>query len=180
MTMLFTPLDCERALSKRISWYTQDMIFRNPQERIALPKAPSVAVKAGHGQYIRLDGWVTMMIKILTWDDNLNRNGYRDTLNIVNRIISGIQDEVVLDNSFMLQDHPIEFELIEDPAFDYYSYFLGMILVRYGLMSYGPADQPLNEVGPDTSTIVVNKGIVTGVTDPTVNPPPLSREDLFG
>src|ERR1700733_5071731 len=110
--MLFTPRDLEGALARAIRYWTANMRFKTPFDRGATPvslavyegfipsyqagpsaiqqgpKAPSVAVRVPSGHYRRMDGDATVNIAILTWDDNLERTGYMDVLNIIDRIIN--------------------------------------------------------------------------------------------
>ncbi len=191
--MLFTASDLEYALVKAIKIWTADMRFKSPTDRGAVPvpisvftglipsyqagptavqqtpKAPSIAVKVSSGHYRRLDGDATVNMAILTWDDDLARSGYRDVLNIINRLANGMLETVILAKAFMLlQDtvgeESITFDLIEDPNIDFHPYTLGMVTAKYGLMAAGPDDAPYGDVGPDTLSW-------TGPNHPSVGEP---------
>jgi hypothetical protein len=171
--VFFTAADLERELAKAIVIWTADMRFKSPTDRGAVPvpisvfighipsfqsgptavqqtpKAPSIAVKVSSGHYRRMDGDATINMAILTWDDAIERTGYTDVLNIINRLSNGMLENIVLSNAFiLLQDtvgeESITFELIEDPNIDFHPYNLGMVTAKYGLMSPGPDDAPYN------------------------------------
>ena len=200
--MLFTIRDLEGALVEAIQTWTADMRFKSPTDRGAnpvgisvfqgyipsfqsgptaieqTPKAPSIAVKVSSGHYRRMEGDATINMAILIWDDNLERTGYLDVLNIVNRLANGMLETVVLAKGFvLLQDtvgeESITFDLIEDPNIDFHPYSLGMVTAKYGLYSAGPDWAPYNQTGPDTLKITGPNG--SAISDPTVNQPPPPR-----
>lgn len=216
--MYFTPSDLELALVEEVSSWAADMRFRNPEdprnqngvplsvyqghipsyaagpkERAKLqPKAPSVAIKASHFEYERLKGWCEITFLILTWDDNINRLGYKDNLNLMNRIICKLQDDVIIKKSFPILDWPIHGELIEEPGVDFHPWYLALVMARFGVMSYGPGNlgtpaggQPSNQTGPDTGVYVYNANSDSTVpggetSEPTQSPPsPLSEGDAL-
>lgn len=122
------------------------------------PKAPSIAVRCTNGFYRRLDGVAHVAFAILTFDDDLERQGYKDVQNIINRIVYGLMENVVIGKAFVvLQDtvdeESITFDLIEDPSVDFFPYHLGQVTAKLGLMAPGPNDAPYNDVGPDTLEI---------------------------
>jgi hypothetical protein len=170
----FTPLDLEGVLVQQVSIWTQDMTFKSPIDRGSVPvplevvqgfiqsfqagptavqqqpKAPSVAIRCTNGFYRRIDGVAHVNFSILTFDDNLQRVGYMDVQNIINRIVYGLlENAAAIGNAFvLLQDSVAEesiiFDLIEDPSVDFFPYWLGMITAKFGLMSPGPNAAPYN------------------------------------
>ena len=185
--MEFTPVDLERALVKNTAIWTKDMLFKSPLDRgvtpVSLsiyqghipshqagprahsehPKVPAMAIKTATGMYRRLDAVITIYFLIVTWDDNPNRRGYIDTHNVINRVIYGLYENVMIDQSFVLTDDPVHFELIDDPAADYHPYYYGRIEAKFGVMTPGPGwdhigfhtdTGPYNDTGADTLSIV--------------------------
>jgi hypothetical protein len=198
MSMNFTPVDLERALCQNVSLWTKDMLFKNPQDPKAkhgpvglnvyqghipsyqagprseavLPKAPSCAIKTLNFSYKRLDGICTINFLIVTWDDALTRRGYIDVQNIMNRIVYGLRENEMIDQSFPLLDEPIHGELIDDPAMDAHPYYLGTIQAKFGIMSPGPGLLPpglfgytdtgeYNDTGSDTLPVVAPEPLPT-------------------
>jgi len=158
----FTPLDLERALVQDVtSWVNNPPILcRNPydptgphipptvyQGRIpsvqAGPtttptyKAPSIAIGCTSMHYKREKGEGTVCLAILTWDDDLSRNGYADVSNIINRIIERLFEKRSIADSFILLDDAVHGEVIFDPSVDFFGYFLGSIEAKFGLFTPG-------------------------------------------
>jgi hypothetical protein len=203
--VLFTPNDLEGALVQQLQIWTADMRFKSPHDRGAVPvpigvylgyipsnqagppaiqqqpKAPSIAVRVSSGRYRRLDGDATVNFAILTWDDNLNRHGYMDVQNIINRIVYGLMENVVIAKAFVLlqdtvSEESITYDLIDDPTVDFFPYFLGMATAKFGIMSPGPDRAPYNDTGPDTLTFTwpdnsVSDPVTNQVVDPRYSPP---------
>jgi hypothetical protein len=154
----WTPYDLERFLVDSVTGWVNDppILCRNPydpsgpyiapvvyQGRIpsvqAGPqsettfKAPSVAICCTDFRYKRESGVATVSMPILTWDDDLSRNGYGDVHNIINRIVYGLYQAGIIGQSFILLDETVDGELIFDPAVDYFGYFLGNVTAKFGL-----------------------------------------------
>jgi hypothetical protein len=169
----FTPNDLEQVLADNLKIWLADIRLKSPVDRGAtptpisvyqgyipsaqagppaikyMPKAPAVAVRCTGGFYRRVDGVAHVNFAILTFDDDLLRQGYADVQNIINRIIYGLLENVVVGKAFVvLQDtvdeESITFDLIEDPSVDFFPYFLGSVTAKLGLISPGPNDAPYN------------------------------------
>jgi hypothetical protein len=158
--MNFTILDCERCVAEAIKPWVQDFMLKSPADRGAVPipievvqgfipsyqagpqlngqnKAPVIAVRISHGFYHRLKGDVAIDMIVLTWDDDLNRQGYRDAMNICQAIVTGLYETGVIARSFPLLDTPVTWDLIEDPSKDFFPYFVAGIQAHFGLMTPG-------------------------------------------
>ena len=165
LKLAFTCLDLEAALVQRVTEWVADIQLKSPFDRgqVLVPlqvfqgaipshqtgpeapmqaKAPAVAIRCSSASWVRQVGEACINFAILTWDDNLNRQGYQDILNIANRIVSGLQERVVINKAFVLLDHPIHFDEILDPAVDFFPFHLGLVTAHFGLMSYSPDYAP--------------------------------------
>jgi hypothetical protein len=195
MNMNFTPTDLERLLVQEVTTWTQDMLFKNPQDRgkvpvglsvyqghipsyqagprseKTLPKAPSVSIKTSSARYARKDGVCTISFLIVTWDDNNNRRGYIDVSNIINRIVFGLYETVMVAQSFVLTDDEVHTELVDDPAMDLHPYYLGSIQAKFGLMTPGPGfSDPFISGFTDTGEFNDTGSDTLPVTSPGVSP----------
>jgi hypothetical protein len=165
----FTPLDLERAAMQSITGWVNNppILVRNPydpkgppvvptvyqgripsvdagpENGLPLYKAPSIAVCCYAMSYKRESGVGTLHAAILTWDDDLTRNGYEDTANIINRLITGFYEIGVLGESFLLLDDTVHGDVILDPSVDFFGYFLGSVEAKFGLMTPGINEGPL-------------------------------------
>jgi hypothetical protein len=159
----FTPLDLERAAMQAVTGWINNppLLMRNPYDPtgpaivptvyqgripsvdagpdngVPLYKAPSIAVCCYSATYKREKGVGSLHLAILTWDDDLTRNGYEDVSNIINRIITGFYEIGVLGQSFLLLDDSVTGDVILDPSVDFFGYFLGSIEAKFGLMTPG-------------------------------------------
>ena len=191
MNLLFTALDLESALVETVkSWISNPpILLRDPynpastngivpgvfQGRIpsalgpadpkinsSFPyKAPSITISAGRKDYRRVSGIAVVNMLVLTWDDDLRRNGYADVENICQRIIYGIYESRIIANAFPLLDELVHSETINDPSIDYFGYFLGRVEAKFGI--YTP--QPMEDQYPYADQDVV-------VSTPGSNPLP--------
>jgi hypothetical protein len=164
----FTPLDLERALVQEVTaWINNPPILcrdpYNPEDAPVPPtvyqgripslqagpqetptyKAPSIAVCCTRMRYRRESGIATVTFAILTWNDQLDRRGYMDVSNIINRIISRLYETGIIAESFVLLDEAVQGELIFDPSVDFFGYFLGAVEASFGLMTPGINEGPL-------------------------------------
>ena len=175
--MRFTLLDAEEVLTNYVKVWVQDFQLKSPVDRGVVPvgfdviqgflqsfqagpkmpyqnKAPSIAVRMSHGSIHRVhprETTVTLEIVVLTWDDDLSRQGYRDVANAIQAITTGIYETRILARSFPVTDDPVVWSLVEDPSKDYFPYFCGVIQVKLGMpipdpndaVYYPPGDQIL-------------------------------------
>ena len=168
----FTPLDLERAAMQAVTIWVNNppILCRNPYDPTGGPvvptvyqgripsaeagpdnpesgpplyKAPSIAVCCYATAYKRESGIGTLHFAILTWDDDLTRNGYEDVSNIINRIVFGFYEHGVLGQSFILLDETVHGDVILDPSVDFFGYFLGSVEAKFGLMTPGINEGPL-------------------------------------
>ena len=174
--MFLTALNLEMQLVEAVSIWTADILLKSPEDRgmtpvapivyqTAIPsfqagpeapeqpKAPSIAIRASAGSYKREAGEAIVHFAVLIWDSDLSRRGSQDVANILERIRQGLQETVWIADSFPLLDHPIEWELIDDPSEDFHCYYLGALTARFGIMSLGPNETPYSETGDDTLVI---------------------------
>jgi hypothetical protein len=114
-------------------------------------KAPSITISAGRKDYRRKGGIAVVNMLIITFDDDLARNGYVDVENICQRIIYGIYEAGIIAAAFPLLDDLVHAETINDPSIDYFGYFLGRIEAKFGI--YTP--QPMEDQYPLASQDVV-------------------------
>jgi hypothetical protein len=170
--MRFTPLDAESALAESITEWVQDFQLKSPVDRGKVPipidvvqgfipsyqagpqmpaqnKAPVIAVRVSHGTYHRLKGEVVIDCIVLTWDDDLSRQGYRDCLNLCDRLVLGLYETRTIKKSFPVTDNPVTFLLVEDPSKDYFPYFVAGVQVTLGVQTpelnkapYSPPGEP--------------------------------------
>lgn len=134
------------------------------------PKAPSIAVRAASATWRREYGEVHLHFIILTWNDDLDRMGYRDVENLAWRLNQGIYESrgippVVANsdgsytmgtgNLFQLTDHPTSFELIDDPNVDFFPYFIGVYSAVFGVPTPEPDAAPWNQLA-DPSLLVTS------------------------
>ena len=168
---LFTPLDLEAALVKAVTGWVNDppILMRDPynpdnaagivpfvyQGRVpsaltpADPtinsnfpyKAPSITISAGRKDYRRERGLAVVNMLIITFDDDLSRNGYADVENICARIIYGIYEAGIIAAAFPLLDEIVHSETINDPSIDYFGYFLGRIEAKFGIFTPAPMEE---------------------------------------
>jgi hypothetical protein len=168
MPFSFTPLDLERSLVRIVSGWVNDppILCRDPYDPEAPPvpptvyqgripslqagpqetptyKAPSIAICCTKTRYKRESGVATVNFAILTWNDGLDRKGYMDVSNIINRIVTGLYQIGMIDKSFILLDEAVEAELIFDPSVDFFGYFLGGIEAEFGVFTPGINEGPL-------------------------------------
>lgn len=164
--MNLTILDAEKCLAQDVAIWVQDFRTKSPIDHGEVPvpfevvqgyipsyqagpqiaktptlagqnKAPSIAVRFSHASFIRLKGHATFDIIILTWDDNLNRQGYRDSLNALDAIYRGIYEAGIIRRSFPVLDEPVTCLLVEDPSRDYFPYFVAGLQVHLGVQTPG-------------------------------------------
>jgi hypothetical protein len=158
----FTALDLERAAVQAITGWVNNppILLRNPYdpEGPAIPpavyqgripsvssgpdnvpayKAPSIAVCCYSSVYKKVAGEASLHIAILTWDDDLTRNGYEDVSNIINRIITGFFESRFIAHAFPLLDDAVHGDVILDPSVDFFGYFIGSVEAKFGLMTPG-------------------------------------------
>ncbi len=147
MKNAFLPLDLERLLVRDVKVWVQDFELKSPEDRGAHPipvqvvqgfvpsfqagpkmpaqnKAPVIAIRAVGGSYIRLKGECDIHFFILTWDDNPDRSGYRDSMNLSMVLVQRLYEAGLVDKSFVLLDDPVHWNLIEDLSKDYFPYFI--------------------------------------------------------
>lgn len=171
--MRFTILDAEEALAQDVGLWVQDIRLKSPVDRGAVPvpfqivqgflqsyqagpqmpmqnKAPSIAVRSSHGTFHRVhprETTLALEIVVLTWDDDLNRQGYRDCLNAVQAITTGIFESRIIRRSFPVTDDPVVWALVEDPSKDYFPYFAAVIEVKLGMPIPEPNEASYRLVG---------------------------------
>jgi hypothetical protein len=166
-----TPLDLERLLAQAIASWVPNFRLKSPIDRGAVPvpitvvagfvpsyyagpeegdqdKAPVISVRCTSGFYLRERGKVIANVMILCWDDDVNRLGYRDCLNIANHIIFNLQNQVGIASvdpdttrtitSFMLSDDPIHFMEIVDPFKDFFPYYVCAIEAHFWVPAATP------------------------------------------
>ena len=168
---LFTALDLEAALVEAVRGWVNDppILMRDPykpesaegivpfvyQGRVpsaltpADPtinsnfpyKAPSITISAGRKDYRRERGLAVVNMLIITFDDDLSRNGYADVENICARIIYGIYEAGIIASAFPLLDDLVHSETINDPSIDYFGYFLGRIEAKFGIFTPAPMEE---------------------------------------
>lgn len=155
-----TPLDLERCLVASISEWVVDYRLKSPIDRGAVPipigvvqgyipsyyagpeagsqdKAPCIAVRATQGFYLRGSGKAEVNIMILTWDDDVSREGYMDVQNLMTRICHHFLYYVKIGN-FVMTDDPIHFMEVADSFKDFFPYFVGGISLQFWLRSSQP------------------------------------------
>jgi hypothetical protein len=156
-----TPLDLERCLTESIAEWVADYRLKSPIDRGAQPvpiqvsqgfvpsfyagpeaseqdKAPAIAVRATQGQYMKGYGKAECNIMILTWDDDVSRQGYMDVQNLMARICHFLLYFRKIGN-FVLSDDPIHFMEVVDAFKDFFPYFVGGISCQFILRSSEPA-----------------------------------------
>ncbi len=145
-----TPLDLERYLTKDIAGWVAEFRLKSPADNGVIPvpvevvqgfipswyagpeegnldKAPCIAVRVVSASYLRERGKAMVNIMILTWDNDISRVGYQDTLNLANQIIFRLQEQVGIARSFVLTDDPIHLTEVLDPIRDFFPYFVAGI-----------------------------------------------------
>jgi hypothetical protein len=172
-----TPLDLERYLAKEIAVWVQEFRLKSPADggKIPIPisvvrgfvpsyyagpeegnqdKAPVISVRCTGGTYQRERGKATIYIMVLTWDDDISRVGYQDTLNILNHLVFHLQERVGVARSFVLSDDPIRFMEVVDPRMDFFPYFVAGIEAQFFL----PAATPPAPIFPRPKPSVLEGG----------------------
>jgi hypothetical protein len=167
--MRFTPLDAEAALTQEIALWVQDYRLKSPVDRGKYPvpvevvqgfipsyqagpqmpmqnKAPAIAVRVSHGTYRRLKGEVAIDCIVLVWDDDLSRQGYRDCMNLVNNIVTGIYEARTIARAFPVLDEPVTWTLVEDPSKDFFPYFVAGVQVHLGVQTPDPNAAPYDVI----------------------------------
>lgn len=155
-----TPLDLERCLTASISEWVTDYRLKSPIDRGAVPvpiqvvqgfvpsyyagpqspeqdKAPCIAVRATQGYYQKAYGRCECNIMIMTWDDDVSRQGYMDVSNLMTRIAHHLLYFVKIGN-FVLSDDPIHFMEVVDSFKDFFPYFVGGVSCQFILRSSSP------------------------------------------
>jgi hypothetical protein len=153
-----TPLDLEREATKAIASWVTDFRLKSPADRGAklvpievvqgfvpsyyagaesVEKAPAIAVRITGVEYERLRGNATLSVMILTWDDDLSRNGYQDTFNLANHIIYNLQLEPRI-SDFAGTDDRIKMVEVVDPMRDFFPYFVAGVEAHYWVPSATP------------------------------------------
>jgi hypothetical protein len=196
--VLFTPVDLEYALVKNVQIWCADMLMKSPLDRgrvpvglnvyqghvpfyqagprdqaghpQQVPKAPSLAIRVTNGEYHRERGWAQATFYIVVWDDDLKGRGYIDAQNIINRVIYGLYENVIISQAFPLLDDPVKYEVIDDPAMVYHPYYFGQIQAKFGIMTPGPGWDSLgfhtdtgayNDTGSDTLPVTAPEALPT-------------------
>lgn len=166
--MLFkSPLDLG-AVPVPCSVYEGHVPMYQSGDQNGAPKAPSVAIRAQSATWKREFGECHLNFAILTWNDDLSRNGYRDVENLAWRLNQGIYESAGIPavlpqsdgsylmsdgNLFQLTDHETSYELIDDPAVDFFPYFLGIYTAVFGIPTPGVNAGPWNELTEPTFTV---------------------------
>jgi hypothetical protein len=187
-----TPLDLERCLVEEISEWVSDYRLKSPIDRgaIGVPitvvqgfvpsyyagpeapeqdKAPVIAVRATQGFYLRASGKCEVNIMIMTWDDDVNRQGYMDVSNLMTNICQNLLYYVKVGN-FVLTDDPIHFQEVVDSFKDFFPYYVGGLSMQFHLRSASPAF-PLSSLGVEAQQPQVGiEGGQEGWQDVTLPP----------
>ena len=177
--MRFTLLDAEEALAHEVGLWVQDFQLKNPEDQGATPvpfqivqgflqsfqagpkmaqqnKAPSIAVRCSHGTFHRVhprETSVALDIVVLTWDNDLTWQGYRDCLNAIQAITTGIFETRIIARSFPVTDDPVVWAMVEDPSKIYFPYFAGVIEVKLGMPIPEPNDASYRLIGTEKITL---------------------------
>lgn len=181
--MYYTFSDVERAAVYAARVWVKDMYFKSPLDSGAVPvpmsvyeghvpmyqagdmgsapKAPSIAVRAQSVTWTHEYGQCHLNFAILTWNDDLNRSGYRDVQNVGWRLNQGVFEARGLapvtansdgsftmgrGNLFQITDHPTSFEPIEDPSTDFFPYFLGIYTAVFSVPTPEPDEAEWNQL----------------------------------
>jgi hypothetical protein len=120
-------------------------------------KAPSITISAGRKDYRRVGGIAIVNMLVITWDDDLGRNGYADVENICQRIVYGIYEAGIIAGAFPLLDDIVHSETINDPSIDYFGYFLGRVEAKFGIYTPQPMEDQYPLASQDVKVSTVAK-----------------------
>jgi hypothetical protein len=112
-------------------------------------KAPSITISAGRKDYRRVSGIAIVNMLIITFDDDLTRNGYADVENICQRIIYGLYESRIIAGAFPLLDEIVHSETINDPSIDYFGYFMGRVEAKFGIYTPQPMEDEYSFAATD-------------------------------
>jgi hypothetical protein len=164
-----SPLD-DGAVPVPMSVYEGHVPMYQAGEMGSAPKAPSIAIRAQSASWKHEFGEVHLNFAILTWNDELSRRGYRDVENVAWRLNQGVYEARGLPpvtansdgsftmgrgNLFQLTDHPTTFELIEDPAVDFFPYFIGVFAAVFSVPTPEPDEAVWNELVNPSFTVSI-------------------------